>query len=91
MKSLITALTYSVHVQAFYVCNGVPRDRHFIGKTAIFDIDIYLTTIGLAPGGGITRHIYNHTKPNLHRQKNFDSVVRALSLLSVIPWHSPNN
>jgi hypothetical protein len=36
------------------------------------DIDIYLTAIGLAPGGGITRHIYNQTIPNLHREKNFE-------------------
>jgi len=52
--------------------------------------DIYLAAIGLAPGGGITRHIYNQTIPNLHREKNFDIAVRAPSLLSVIPWHSPN-
>jgi len=36
------------------------------------DIDIYLTAIGLAPGGGIIRHIYNQTIPNLHREKNFE-------------------
>jgi len=50
----------------------------------------------LAPGGGIThthytQHIYNQTIPNLHREKNLGSVVRASSLLSVIPWHLPNN
>ena len=60
------------------------------------DIDIYLTAIGLAPGGRIThthytQHIYNQTIPNLHREKNFDSASRAPSLLSVIPWHLPNN
>jgi hypothetical protein len=55
------------------------------------DIDIYLTAIGLAPCGGITRLIYNQTISNLHREKNLGSAVRAPSLLSVIPWHSPNN
>ena len=39
------------------------------------DIDIYLTAIGLAPGGGITRHIYNQTIPNLHKEKNFDIYI----------------
>ena len=37
----------------------------------IIDIDIYLTAIGLAPGGGITRHIYNQTIPNLPWEKKF--------------------
>ena len=60
-------------------------------STRNIDIDIYLTAVGLAPGGSITRHIYNQTIPNLHREKNFGSAVRAPSLLSVIPWHSPNN
>jgi len=36
---------------------------------------MYLTTIGLAPGGGITRHIYNQTIPNLHRDKDKDKFV----------------
>ena len=61
------------------------------GEQRYIDIDIYLTAIGLAPGGGITRHIYNQTIPNLQREKNFDSAVRTPSLLSVIPLHSPNN
>ena len=43
------------------------------------DIDIYLTAVGLAPGGGITRHIYNQTIPNLHREKNF--VMRSVPRL----------
>jgi len=55
------------------------------------DIDIYLTAIGLAPCGDITRHIYNQTIPNLHREKNLGSAFCFPSLLSVIPWHSPNN
>ena len=59
--------------------NGNP-DTHF---DIIIDID--LTAIGLAPGRGITRHIYNQTIPNLNREKNLGSAVRAPSLLSVIP------
>jgi hypothetical protein len=54
-------------------------------------IDINLNAIGLAPGGGITRHIYNQTIPNLHREKHFDSAIISSSLLSVLLWHSPNN
>jgi hypothetical protein len=55
------------------------------------DIDIYLTALGLAPGGGITRHIYNQTISKLRREKNLGSAVRAPSLLSITPWHLPNN
>jgi hypothetical protein len=43
------------------------------GEQRYIDTAIHLTAIGLAPGGGITRHIYNQTIPNLQREKNFDS------------------
>ena len=78
----------------WYKINPRPAKHKVVKSTCIrfdTDIDIYLTAIGLAPGGGITRHIYNQTIPNLHREKNLGNAGRALSLLSVIPWHLPNN
>jgi hypothetical protein len=56
--------------------------------------DIYLTAIGLTPGGSSTSHIYTQTVHITHRKKNntekgkLGSAGRAPSL-RVIPWHLP--
>ena len=66
------------------LCHSGYQLSHTVrGQIPEIDIDIYSTAIGLAPGGGITRHIYNQTIPNLRREKNLGSAVLAPSLLSV--------
>src|SRR5215475_15517059 len=53
-------------------------------------IYIYLTAIGLTPGGSITRHIYKQTIHKIRREENLGSAGRAPSLRA-IPWHLPYN
>jgi len=52
------------------------------------DIDIYLATIGLTPGGSIIRHIYKQIIHKIHCEGKLGSAGRAPSC-RVIPWHLP--
>jgi hypothetical protein len=59
----------------------------------ILYIYMYLTTIGLTPGGSSTSHIYTQTlerKENNTEKEKLGSAGRAPSL-RVIPWHLPYN
>jgi len=51
---------------------------------------IYLTAIGLTPGGSITRHIYNKQYTQYIESTILVNAGRAPSL-RVIPWHLPYN
>jgi len=66
IRSYISAVRLQLHVKC------VAKILQLCLSLLIFfffwvDIDSYLIAIGLAPGGSITRHIYNQTIPNLHR------------------------
>jgi len=60
---------------------------------------IYLTAIGLPPGGSCTVHIYTQytEKYNRHKQciEQHNSLIRksagSTPSLRVIPWHLPYN
>jgi hypothetical protein len=59
----------------------------------IWYIYVYLTTIGLTPGGSSTSHIYTQTlerTQNNTEKEKLGSAGRAPSL-RVIPWHLPYN
>jgi hypothetical protein len=70
----------------FVVCAAVSR--------AVFStprlIYIYITAIGLTPGGSSTSHIYTQTTHIIQGNKNLGSAGRAPSL-RLIPWHLPYN
>jgi hypothetical protein len=79
------------------VCSGHFRKDRTTRHTSKWGYDIYLTAVGLPPGGSTTVHIYTqtihrttHNKQYIEQHKFRKSAVHAPYWL-VIPWHLPYN
>jgi hypothetical protein len=63
----------------------------------IYDYYLFLTAIGLTPGGSSTVHIYTHKQYTEYRERNARNDIKKKKIgsaghvpsLRVIPWHLP--